>query len=59
MANVKTSVKGDVLTVTIDIGKATLDAAQPSKSGKTKIVASTNGAVLVHDDLKLSLNLYR
>ena len=43
MTNVKTETKGDLLIITIDTSKATRDAAQPSASGKTKVIASTQG----------------
>ena len=43
MTNVKTEVKGDLLILTIDVSAATLAKAAPSKSGKTKVVASTHG----------------
>lgn len=43
MSNVNTKIDGNVLHITIAVDKATLDAAQPSKSGKTKVVATTSG----------------
>jgi hypothetical protein len=43
MTNVEHEVKGDKLILTIDISKARCAAAEPSKSGKTKVVASTHG----------------
>lgn len=39
--NVK--IEGDKLVITIDVSKAAFEAAQPSTSGKTKVVASTHG----------------
>ena len=36
-------VDGDKLVITIDVSKKALEGALPSKSGKTRIVASTNG----------------
>lgn len=53
--NVKGEIKGDLLVLTIDISKATKDAAQPSKSGKTKIIATTSGFT-GFGDVKVSLN---
>lgn len=47
--------EGDKLVITIDVSKAALEKAQPSKSGKTRIVASTNGFTRV-GDVSLSLN---
>ena len=49
-------IKGDKVVITVDISKAAIEAAQPSKSGKSKVVASTGGfqkAGLV----KVSLNV--
>ena len=34
---------GDKLVITIDVSAKALEGAQPSKSGKTRLVASTNG----------------
>lgn len=53
--NVKGEIKGDVLVLTIDVSKAARDAAQPSKSGKTKILATTSGFT-GFGDVKISLN---
>jgi hypothetical protein len=53
--NVKGEVKGDTLVLTIDISKAAKDAAQPSKSGKTKVLATTSGFT-GFGDVKVSLN---
>lgn len=47
--------EGDKLVITIDVSKAALAAAAPSKSGKTKIVSSTNGFTRV-GPVSLSLN---
>jgi hypothetical protein len=53
--NVKGEIKGDVLHLTIDLSKAARDAAKDSKSGKTKLLASTNGFT-GFGDVKVSLN---
>jgi hypothetical protein len=53
--NVKGEIKGDTLVLTIDISKAAKDAAQPSKSGKTKVLATTSGFT-GFGDVKVSLN---
>jgi len=46
-------IAGDKLTIT-----ATLSSGVPSSSGKTLIVATTNGFVSVEDsDVKVSLNV--
>ena len=43
MTNVKTEVKGDLLILTIDCSAKVLADAPASKSGKTKVVATTHG----------------
>jgi hypothetical protein len=35
--------KGDQIVVTIDVSEAALKAAKPSSTGKTLLVATTNG----------------
>ena len=56
--NYTATVKGDKLTIEIDISKAKIDAARVSGSGKSKLVASTQGTVRIGDtELKLGLNL--
>jgi len=35
--------KGDKIVLTIEVGEAALKAAKPSSSGKTLLVATTNG----------------
>lgn len=53
--NVKGELKGDILTLTIDTSKAARDAAKDSKSGKTRILATTSGFA-GFGDVKVSLN---
>jgi len=55
--NIETKVIGKVLTVTIDLSKD----FGPSKSGKTTIVASTQGNIPVPDadGLILGVNAYK
>lgn len=53
--NVKGEIKGDTLVLTIDVSKAAREAAAPSKSGKTKILATTSGFT-GFGDIKVSLN---
>lgn len=53
--NVKGEMKGDILTLTIDCSKVAREAAQPSKSGKTKLLATTSGFT-GYGDVKVSLN---
>ena len=56
MVNVNTKRNGDLLIITVDISKAALEAATASKSGKTKIVASTGGFT-GEGPVKYSLNV--
>jgi len=56
MKNVQMVVAGDILTITVDLTKE----FGPSSSGKTIIIASTEGNVAVPDrDEKIGLNVYR
>lgn len=52
---IKGEVKGDTLVLTIDISEGARKSAQPSKSGKTKILATTGGFT-GFGDVKVSLN---
>ena len=53
--NIKGELKGDILTLTIDVSKAAREAAKESKSGKTRILATTSGFT-GFGDVKVSLN---
>jgi hypothetical protein len=56
MKNVELSVEGNILTIKVDLSKE----YGPSSSGKTIIVASTEGNVSIPDrEEKLGLNVYR
>ena len=56
MKNVQMTVAGNVLTITVDLSKE----FGPSSSGKTIIIASTEGNVAVPGrDEKIGLNVYR
>ena len=56
MKNVEMSVCGNILTIKVDLSKE----YGPSSSGKTNIVASTEGNVSIPDrEEKLGLNVYR
>ena len=56
MKNVDVQVKGNILTMTVDLSKT----FGPSQSGKTEIIASTEGNVSVPDrEEKIGLNVYR
>jgi hypothetical protein len=56
MKNVEMSVDGNILTIKVDLSKE----YGSSSSGKTIIVASTEGNVSIPDrEEKLGLNVYR
>jgi hypothetical protein len=56
MKNVEMSIAGNILTITVDLAKE----FGPSSSGKTIIIASTEGNVSVPDrEEKVGLNVYR
>jgi hypothetical protein len=56
MTNVQTSIKGDILTITVDLSKR----FNKSKSGKTTVIATTSGnAPLNHTSgAVVGLNVY-
>ena len=43
MRNVEVVIQNDQLIIKLDISKGALAAAVPSKTGKTKVIASTGG----------------
>ncbi|MBE0616373.1 MAG: hypothetical protein IH608_00415 [Proteobacteria bacterium] len=57
MKNVELTVSGNLLTITVDLSKE----FGPSSSGKTIIIASTEGnaAVPGREEVKVGLNVYR
>jgi hypothetical protein len=56
MKNVQMTVDGTVLTIKVDLSKE----FGPSSSGKTIIIASTEGNVTIPNrDEKVGLNVYR
>ncbi len=56
MKNVQMAVDGNILTIKVDLSKE----CGPSSSGKTIIIASTEGNVSVPErDEKVGLNVYR
>ncbi len=56
LKNVEMKVEGNILTIRVDLSKE----FGPSASGKTIIIASTEGNVSVTDrDEKVGLNVYR
>ena len=57
MKNIEMSVDGTILTVKVDLSKE----FGPSASGKTIIIASTEGNIAIPDDeeKKIGLNIYK
>ncbi|HOG91723.1 MAG TPA: hypothetical protein PLV50_14360 [Smithella sp.] len=57
MKNVEMKLEGDILTIKVDVTKE----FGPSSSGKTIIIASTEGNISVpeKDDVKIGLNVYK
>ena len=56
MKNVEMKVEGNILTIKVDLTKE----FGPSASGKTIIIASTEGNVTITDrEEKVGLNVYR
>lgn len=56
----KFEVQGDTLTITIDVSKKARDAAPPSTSGKSNVLASTRGFTGISTPaglVKLGLNV--
>ncbi len=56
MKNVEVAIEGTMLTITVDLSKE----FGPSASGKTTIIASTEGNVTIPGrEEKVGLNVYR
>ena len=57
MKNVEMTVDGNILTIKVDLTKD----FGPSSSGKTIIIASTEGNVSIpeHEEKKVGLNVYK
>ena len=57
MKNVEMTVDSNTLTIKVDLSKE----FGPSSSGKTIIIASTEGNVVIpgHEEAKVGLNIYR
>ena len=57
MKNVEMKLEGDILTIKVDVTKE----FGPSSSGKTIIIASTEGNISIPDkeDVKIGLNIYK
>ena len=57
MKNVEINVEGNIMTIKVDLTKE----FGPSSSGKTIIIASTEGNVAIdgHEEIKVGLNIYK
>lgn len=55
MQNVKTEVKGQTLTITVDLSAP----GNRSASGKSEVIASTHGNAALPGGYKLGLNLFK
>jgi hypothetical protein len=57
MKNVEMKVEGNILTIKVDLTKE----FGPSASGKTIIIASTEGNISIpnKEDIKIGLNIYK
>ena len=57
MKNVEMKLEGDILTIKVDVTKE----FGPSASGKTIIIASTEGNISIpdKDEVKIGLNVYK
>jgi hypothetical protein len=57
MKNVEMKVEGNILTIKVDLTKE----FGPSSSGKTIIIASTEGNVAIpeKEEVKIGLNIYK
>jgi ABC-type molybdate transport system ATPase subunit len=57
MKNVEMNLEGNILTIKVDITKE----FGPSSSGKTIIIATTEGNIPIpdKDDVKIGLNVYK
>lgn len=53
--NVKGEIKGDHLILTVDLSAKVQKQAKPSSTGKSKLIATTNGFIN-YGDVKVSLN---
>ena len=57
MKNVEMKLEGDILTIKVDVTKE----FGPSSSGKTIIIASTEGNISIpeKEEIKIGLNVYK
>jgi uncharacterized OB-fold protein len=59
MKNVEIAVKGKIMTITVDLSKS----QGPSKTGKTVIIATTEGGPSIaangNGEIRVNLNVYK
>ncbi len=57
MKNIEMKTEGNILTIKVDLTKE----FGPSSSGKTIIIASTEGNIAIegHEEIKVGLNIYK
>jgi hypothetical protein len=55
MKNVEIKIEGNTMTITVDLSKT----FGPSKSGKTTVIASTEGNQAVTPGVFVGLNVYK
>jgi hypothetical protein len=57
MKNIELKTEGNILTIKVDLTKE----FGPSSSGKTIIIASTEGNIAIegHEEIKVGLNIYK
>ena len=57
MKNIEMTAEGNILTIKVDLTKE----FGPSSSGKTIIIASTEGNIAIegHEEIKVGLNIYK
>lgn len=58
MTNIEMKAQDGKLVIICDISKKTLEAAETSKSGKSKVVASSHGFTTI-EGVRVSLNVIR
>ena len=59
MNNVDARFEGDRLIITIDVSENRVKASSPTKTGKTKLVASSHGHCNIENNFILNLNLMK
>jgi len=55
---IQMTLKGDKLVIEVDVSAKAMKTAKPSKSGKTRLVATTEGYQRVDGSDKLKVSLY-